>query len=212
MDAIGPYLPGILTAYTVFMVGIFSPGPNILAVIGTSMSVGRQPGLALAMGVASGSLCWGLMAWLGLTAVLTAYAALMTAIKILGAAYLLWLAFKAFRSAATPGQPELLSVAVPGGAMAYYRRGLLVQMTNPKAALSWVAVIALGLSPGAPWWIGGIIVGGTAVFSLLGHSAYAFLFSTAPMVAAYRRARRWIEFTLGAFFCFASYKLLTART
>jgi threonine/homoserine/homoserine lactone efflux protein len=212
MDEIGPYLPGILTAYTVFMIGIFSPGPNILAVIGTSMAVGRRPGLALAMGVASGSLCWGVMAWLGLTAVLTAYATLMTAIKVIGAAYLLWLAMKAFRSAATPGQSPLSSVSVTGGAIAYYRRGLLVQMTNPKAALSWVAVIALGLSPEAPWWVGGIIVGGTAVLSFVGHSAYALLFSTAPMVAAYRRTRRWIEFALGAFFCFASYKLLTART
>ena len=52
MEQISIYLPGILLAYSAFMLAIMSPAPNVLAVMGTSMSVDRRSGLALTMGVA----------------------------------------------------------------------------------------------------------------------------------------------------------------
>ncbi|WP_299614296.1 LysE family translocator [uncultured Tateyamaria sp.] len=211
MDALIIALPGILIAYGVFVMGMFSPGPNILSIMGTSMGVGRDAGKSLALGIASGSLIWGLLAWGGLTTVLVAYASLMTIIKIAGAAYLLWLAFKSFRSAMSQRDLTAKALSLNGGASAYYRRGLLIQMTNPKAALTWTVTISLGLSPDSPWWIGGIIVLGTGFISFGGHMAYALAFSTKPMVAGFTRARRWIETGLGMFFCFASYKLVTTR-
>jgi len=54
MAEISPYIPSILLAYSAFLLGTASPGPNILAVIGTAMSIGRGPGMALALGVAHG--------------------------------------------------------------------------------------------------------------------------------------------------------------
>lgn len=212
MDQLSHYLPGILIAYGAFALGIFSPGPNILAVIGTSMGVGRRSGKALALGVASGSFLWGLLTWLGLTSVLTLYASVIVVIKVIGAAYLLWLAIKAFRSAASSNEMAVRQLGISGGAAAYYRRGLFIQMTNPKAALTWVAIMALGVDAAAPVWVGGSIVIGTTLLSITGHLTYAVAFSTAPLISAYRRARRWIEAGLGAFFCFASYKLLTAKS
>ena len=65
---IAPYLTEILLAYGVFMIGMFTPGPNILAVIGTSMAVGRAEGKALALGIASGTFCWSMLTAMGLTA------------------------------------------------------------------------------------------------------------------------------------------------
>jgi threonine/homoserine/homoserine lactone efflux protein len=50
MAEISPYISGILLAYTAFLLGIASPGPNVLVVIGTSMSVGRGSAMALALG------------------------------------------------------------------------------------------------------------------------------------------------------------------
>src|SRR5258705_11071158 len=79
MDQISIYLPGILLAYATFFIGIASPGPNVLAIIGTSMSVGRRSGIALALGVAAGSFCWAMLA---------SYAAAPTVLKIAGGLYL----------------------------------------------------------------------------------------------------------------------------
>lgn len=82
MDQLRAYLPGILLAYSVFFVAIVSPGPNILSVIGTSMGVDREAGVALALGIAAGSFCWAMLTAVGLSALLASYAAALTAIGL----------------------------------------------------------------------------------------------------------------------------------
>ena len=84
MDQLSPYLPGVLLAYATFFVGLASPGPNILAVLGTLMSVGRRSGLALALGVAAGSFCWAMLSEVGLSALVASYAAALRVIKVAG--------------------------------------------------------------------------------------------------------------------------------
>jgi threonine efflux protein len=212
MNEISTYLPGIILAYSAFLLAIASPGPNVLAVMGTSMSVGRTSGIALALGVATGSFCWALLTAIGLTALLAAYAYALTIIKIAGGLYLLWLAYKSFRSAASAHDIEALRLAGPTlSPLGYFTRGLAIQMTNPKAALAWIAIISLGLQDNAPLWVGFAIVAGTSVLSIVIHILYAVAFSTAVMVRLYSKARRAIQFTLGAFFTFAGIKLLTSR-
>lgn len=207
------YLPGILLAYSAFMLGIASPGPNILSIIGTSMSVGRQSGISLALGVSFGSLLWALLTAFGLSALLATYASAIIVIKIAGGCYLLWLAYKAFRSAAAA--QDMTARALSGGPRSpagYFARGLIIQMTNPKAALSWIAIMSLGLGPDSPFWVAFAIVAGTAILSLVFHLLYALAFSTAVMVRIYARARRWLQMALGTFFAFAGVKLLLSRS
>lgn len=212
MDHIYLYLPGILLSYGAFLVAIASPGPNVLAVIGTSMSVNRTSGMALATGVAFGSFTWALLTAVGLSALLTTYASALLLIKIFGGLYLLWLAYKAFKSAASAHDIEAKELA--GGrrtAWGYAKRGYIVQMTNPKAALSWIAIISLGLAPGAPLWVAAVIVLGTFGLSVVIHLLYAVAFSTPIMVSVYGRARRIIQGVLGTFFGYAGFRLLTDR-
>lgn len=212
MENISIYLPGILLAYSAFLLAIASPGPNILAVIGTSMSVGRKSGMALAMGVAFGSFTWALLTVFGLSAFLATYASALIAIKIFGGLYLLWLAYKSFKSAASKHDIEAKELA--GGKrtpFGYAKRGFIIQMTNPKAALAWIAIISLGLQQGAPTWVGFAIILGTFALSVGIHIMYALAFSSAPMVRIYSKARRYIQGALGAFFAFAGIKLLSSR-
>lgn len=206
---IEPHIAGILFAYGVFMIGMFTPGPNILAVIGTAMSVGRAEGKALALGIATGTFCWAMLTALGLTALISVYASIMVVLKILGAGYLLWLAYKAFKSAFTAKELNITAVNVNGRLSAYYKRGFIIQMTNAKAALMWIAIMSLAMGGQAPLWVAGVVVIGTSLISVVGHLIYAVAFSTPPVVAAYAKARRWVEGLLGAYFCFASYKLVT---
>src|SRR5260370_33533158 len=101
MGEIFVYLPGIILAYTTFFVSIASPGPNILAVLGTSMSVGRKSGIALALGAAAGSFCWAMLSVVGLSALLASYASAFPGITIAGGCYLIWPAYTSLRSAAS---------------------------------------------------------------------------------------------------------------
>lgn len=199
-------------AYAAFLLAIASPGPNILAVIGTSMSVDRQSGMALALGVATGSFSWAALTVIGLSAILTKYAIALTVLKIFGGLYLLWLAYKSFKSAAATHDIE--AKELDGGKRSpfgYAKRGFIIQMTNPKAALAWIAIISLGLTENAPLWVGATIVIGTFILSVIIHTLYAVAFSTPFMVRLYGKARRGIQATLGAFFAFAGIKLLTSR-
>lgn len=213
MTDLATYLPGILMAYAAFLLGLASPGPNVLAVIGTAMGVNRRSGMALAAGVAVGSLSWAMLTVIGLSALLATYAWALIAIKLFGGCYLLWLAFKAFRSAASARDLEATELA--GGRrspLGYALRGYIVQVTNPKAALTWIAIISLGIGEGAPVWVGAVIVVGTFALSLAIHLLYAVAFSTPAMVRIYGRARRYIQAGLGTFFAVAGVKLLSSRT
>ena len=212
MSDVALYLPGILLSYSAFLLAIASPGPNILAVIGTSMGVNRRSGMALALGVATGSFTWAVLTVFGLSALLASYASTLIAIKVFGGLYLLWLAYKAFKSAASSHDIEAIELAggrrTPWG---YLRRGYVIQMTNPKAALAWIAIISLGLQNGAPVWVGAAIVLGTFALSISIHLVYAVAFSTPVMVRLYGRARRGIQGVLGTFFAYAGIRLLTDR-
>jgi amino acid exporter len=213
MGQIAIYAPGILLAYSAFLLAIMSPGPNVLAVMGTSMAVGRKAGTAVALGVGTGSFLWSMLTVAGLSTLLASYAEALIAIKIAGGLYLLWLAFKAFRAAASAHDTE---VKAPAGGirtpLGFYLRGLAIQMTNPKAVLAWIAIVSLGLQENAPAWVGFSIVIGTSTLSVLIHCLYALLFSAAPMIRLYAKARRWIQAALGAFFAVAGIRLLISRT
>ena len=211
MEAFSPYLPGLIRAHTAVLLALMSPGPNILAVIGTSMGIGRREGIALALGVACGTFLWVSLTVIGFTAVIATYASVMVALKILGGLYLLWLGYKALRSAASARDVRTTVVSLDGKWRSYFLRGLTVQMTNPKAALAMIAIVSVGVHSSAPAWVGATLVAGTTSLSLCAHLMYAITFSTRPMVVLYTRARRVIEAALGAFFCALGIRLLTDR-
>jgi len=212
MEQLSLYLPGIILAYTAFLLAMMSPGPNILSVMGTSMSVDRRSGIALALGIGTGTFFWSILTVIGLSALLATYASALIIIKTAGGLYLLWLAFKAFRSAAS--HQDIEAKPLSGGKrrpLGYFLRGLIIQMTNPKAALAWIAIVSLGLQADAPYWVGLTIIIGTTVLSIVLHCTYAIVFSTPVMLRVYANARRWIQGALGSFFVFAGIKLLTSR-
>lgn len=85
-------------------------------------------------------------------------------------------------------------------------------MTNPKAALAWIAIISLGLKDGAPLWVSAAIVLGTFLLSVIIHTLYAIAFSTPVMVRFYGKARRAIQGLLGVFFAFAGLRMRMHRS
>ena len=90
----------------------------------------------------------------------------------------------------------------------YYLRGLIIQLTNPKAALTWIAIISLGIQASATLGPALAIVAGTTLIAVVVHAAYAVAFSTAPAVRAYAKMRRWVQGALGVFFAAAGIRLI----
>ncbi|MHC8308673.1 LysE family translocator [Pseudomonas sp. GT1P32] len=204
----------LLLVFTAYIVGAASPGPSNMRIMGIAMHQGRKPALLLAAGVISGSFFWGSMAATGVSAILAQFAQALIALKIVGGIYLIYLAIKAGRSAlASDKRIEQMMAAAPTvSGFSLYRRGLLMHLTNPKALLGWIATMTLGLGPEATPTTVAIILAGCAVLSITIFCGYAIVFSTAPMIRGYRKARRWIEGTLALVFGAAGIKLLLSRS
>ncbi|AEA69329.1 MULTISPECIES: LysE family translocator [Pseudomonas] len=204
----------LLLVFTAYIVGAASPGPSNMRIMGVAMHQGRKPALMLAAGVISGSFFWGSMAATGVSAILLQFTQALFVLKIVGGAYLLFLALKAGRSALTPDEQieKALAAAPTVSGFGLYRRGLLMHLTNPKALLGWIATMTLGLGPQATPETVVIILAGCAVLSITIFCGYAIVFSTAPMIRGYRRARGWIEGTLALVFGAAGFRLLFSRT
>ena len=197
----------LIVVYIAYMIAAGSPGPSNMAIMNVAMSQGRRPALALAAGVITMSTCWGLIAVTGISTLLVRYAHALLFLKIAGGLYLLWLAWKAARSAVRDAPAsEVIRPAVELGAL--YRRGILMHLGNPKAVLAWVAIMSLGLKPGASPQMAITAFGGCVLLGISIFAGYALLFSTAPMVRGYARARRWIEGSLAVFFAGAGSRLL----
>lgn len=186
-----------------------APGPATLSVAALAMARGRNRALALAAGLMLGLAAWGLLAMLGLGALLPRWAGALTALKLVGGAYLLWLAWQSARSAlrAAPPPPHR-----GDGRGRLFRRSLLLNLLNPKAALAWVATLVLASPDGAAG--PAALAGTTLVCALLGgaiYLLYATVFSTPVLMAGYARFRRGIEGALALLFGAAGLRLLLAR-
>ncbi|MEN0087500.1 MAG: LysE family translocator [Pseudomonadota bacterium] len=204
--------PSIFLAWGALALAASTPGPAAIAIMGVSMAHGHRAGMTLTWGVLAGSATWASIASVGVATWLTSFAYALTVLKLVGAAYLAWMAWKAFRSAFTPSRSAAASadVATSPNSRSLFRRGALIHLTNPKAVLGWTATVALSQMGG-----GGLPVLVFTVITSFGitviiHQSYAILFATRAAMAAYRRARRWIEGLLGGVFAFASYKLATS--
>ncbi|MDG4718372.1 MULTISPECIES: LysE family translocator [Thalassospira] len=212
---IGIYLPGILLSYAALLVGLISPGPALLGLMGVSLDRGRFAGQRFALGIGTGSFSIGLLTLTGLSALLAAYADAMTAIRIIGGLYLLWMSYRAFRTAFRKAPASDIRTAAESeqqiSGRGYYLRGLALHLTNPKAILTWIAIISIGFHDGAPMWVGAAIVIGCGILSTSIHLLYATAFSTAPAISLYRRAANWINAVLGVFFAIVGIRLLFSR-
>jgi threonine/homoserine/homoserine lactone efflux protein len=105
---------------------------------------GRKAGMLVVLGLCTGLLVHTAAVALGLAALFAASAAAFTALKLLGAAYLIYLAWQAFRApAGAPGmaQPEAMS----GRQM--YVRGVIMNITNPKVAIFFLAFLPQFANP-----------------------------------------------------------------
>ena len=187
-----------------------SPGPATMGIAGTAMSSGRASGLAFALGILAGSASWGIGAALGLSAIMLANVWLFEIIRYVGVAYLAWLAIKALKRALGP-QDAAIGMAHSGGYRVLFAKGAAIHLTNPKAILSWgsiyVIIAPADATPATLFAYFGLLYAGSIMIFI----GYAFLFSSAPMVRAYGRARRWFDLAFAGFFGFASFKILTAR-
>ena len=205
------YLPHMLVGWSIQLVGVLSPGPSVMLISGIALARGRLPAVTSALGVGAGSALLATATVLGLSALIAATAEVMTLIRIVGALYLFWLAWKAFGKAVNPPAIRPAEVgrrSIPG----FILRGFALQATNPKAILFWLAIAGVGGLGGAPVPVLAVFILGAFVNSFCGHALYAVALSTKPLRALYLKAQRGIVAVLGTVFLLAGLRLALSRS
>ncbi len=113
------------------------PGPAVTYIVMHSVDKGRRAGLASAAGVASGGLVHIAAATVGLSALVASSAAAFTAVKLVGAAYLIVVGLRRIL-----GRDEPDDVQAPQASLRrLYRQGVIVNVFNPKTALFFLAFL-----------------------------------------------------------------------
>ncbi len=204
------YLPGFLAAYAILLVGASSPGPAVALLFGIASEQGRGPALVTTAGISFGSATINVLTILGVGLVLQQAAWAMTAFRVVGAAYLVYLAYGAFKKALNP--PKVVATEVPRvGISRLFMIGYLLQVTNPKAIAFWLAIAAVGATTGGGVVVIATFVIGAWILSFVCHGAWAVMLSTPVVRRAYVSGRRWIEGALGVFFGIFAFKLATSE-
>ena len=191
---------------------VLTPGPVWIYLIGRTLAQGRRAGYFSLLGVLAGVVLHVLLAALGLSVLLLAVPFAFDAIKLAGAAYLLWLAFSTLRGGGMKFEAQALP-AVPDRVL--LRQGFIASTLNPKVAVFYLSLFPQFIEPGAgnvfaqSLVLGIVHIAISAVFDALLVTiagALAAWFATRPL---WLRLQRWV--LGGAFGVLAVWLALTPR-
>ena len=198
---------------TVWTLALMIPGPDFLAVSHASVARSRRDAVFVGFGVAAAMAVWATTSLVGLTVLLVRFQPVFEAVRVAGAAYLLWLAFQLLRSAARRqhGLATASAGSTPRGSAAAFRAGFLCNIGNPKAAVFFSSVFAALLPPHVDWEYRTAIGVAIPAIGVAWYALVACLFSARRVAAAYARARRVVDAVTGTLFAVLAGDLLIAE-
>lgn len=188
-------LAAILTLAAMQTLIAMSPGPAGVLAIKTAAAEGIRAGLALALGLALAIVVWASAALAGLSLLFEIAPALQTALRIAGAAFLIWIGISMWRHAHQP-MPQT-AAAGTGNTRRLLRIGLWTNLANPKA-LAYFAAVFTGIMPPDP--SAALAAGLLALIFAIEfawYTALALVFSRPVPRRAYGRAKGWLDRLFG---------------
>jgi threonine/homoserine/homoserine lactone efflux protein len=179
----------MLTALVTFSLAaaliVLLPGPDTLVVVRNLIRDGRRGATLTVLGVLSGLAIWVVTAALGLAALLRASRDGYTALRLVGAVYLVWLGVNSLRARAAKHADEITATSPPKLLGVGYRAGLATDLLNPKVGVFFVTFLPGFVPSGHP-------VGSTSlVFGAIFVIETAAYFALLLMLAG--RITRWMS-------------------
>ena len=142
--------PSTLLAFAAASVVIIAiPGPSVLFTIGRALSAGRREALLTVVGNALGILTQICALAIGLGPLIAASATAYTALKVVGAGYLVWLGVQAIRNRRALAAAFEAGVPVTAHSLHAVRAGYVVGVTNPKTIVFFAALLPQFVDPGS---------------------------------------------------------------
>jgi threonine/homoserine/homoserine lactone efflux protein len=175
---------------------IVVPGPDTAIVTKNALLHGRRAALGTAFGVEAGLAVWTLASALGVASIVRASDTAFTVLKLIGAAYLVWLGIQALLAARRGGShadPESAARAAVGG-RGGFRQGLISDLANPKIGAFFTGLLPQFAGPGHSVLIPFLVLGGLFVLmTVVWLCAYALVAVKASEVLRRPRVRATID-------------------
>jgi homoserine/homoserine lactone efflux protein len=167
-----------LELYAAYLVAtavvLILPGPTIMLVVSYALTEGRRSAWPTVLGVAAGDLVALTCSLAGLGAVLSTSATLFVVLKWAGAAYLVWLGIRMWRSEIRIGEGQ--AAMRPRAALPMAGHAFIVTALNPKGILFFIAFLPQFVSPAAPIAPQLVLLGGTfLMLAIVNAALYALL-------------------------------------
>ena len=159
-----PTLASLLAFAALALGMVLTPGPNMMYLVSRSICQGRVAGLISLGGVLLGFVVYMLSAAFGLTALLLAVPFAYDAIRLAGAAYLLWLAWQAVRPGGrSPFEVRQLPIDSP---RRLFTMGLVTNLLNPKIAVMYLSLLPQFIDPARGSVLGQALVLGSVQIAI----------------------------------------------
>jgi threonine/homoserine/homoserine lactone efflux protein len=198
----------VAAAVAVWTGAVLSPGPAFAAIVQSAAASSQAASTRLVLGITTGSAIYGAFTLFGLLWIISELGAWSEVIRVLGAAYLIWLGVQSWRS----GEERPDQNAVPGdGAWGGFAKGLVLELSNPKGITFFLSVFAASMPLDASHETKLSALGLGLAIEIGWYMAAVFLFSRRPIRATYRRWKEAIARAFGTFFVAFGIGLLVWR-
>ncbi|MBV4524277.1 LysE family transporter [Pseudomonas sp. SWRI74] len=188
------YAAPLLSLALLWTVAVITPGPNFFNIAQLAASQSKRHGVVAALGVATGTVLWGLAGGLGIKSLFSAAPTLYLAFKVAGGCYLIYLGLKQFKRKPAVAQSDSDSMVGAGRTLtSAYGQGFLGNMTNPKSALFVATIFATAMPATVPPSLLALAVLTMATLSFSWYCSVALLFSSRRVTGVYNRSRKWLD-------------------
>lgn len=195
------------------LIAVLSPGPDFAITLRNALVHGVRAGVLTAVGIALGLSVHLLYTFAGLSLLIAQSVVLFSIVKVLGAAYLVWIGVQAIRA-----RPRDLSSGADAESPGHAHRwrgglasGFLTNVLNPKAALYLLALFTQIIDPATSTLEKGLYGLTLMIQSLLVFGLLAVVIGQPPVRRVYSGAAHWIDRALGAVFIGLGVRLALAR-
>ena len=191
-----------------------APGPDLLYILTKTMANGKKVGIASALGVCTGALFHVFLAAFGLSAIIASSAIAFTIVKVIGACYLLYLAYQSFRSAGTNLDTSNITQTKESSSAAF-KQGILIDILNPKVAIFFMAFLPQFIRNGhgsVPFQLLylGLIIVAVAIIVEVSYVLVASKFT--EKVKGSKKVSMWLDRVVGTVFLALGIKLATSTS
>jgi threonine/homoserine/homoserine lactone efflux protein len=175
-----------------------TPGADMAMVSRSVFTGGRRDAFATTLGISAGCLVWAIASAAGVAAVLAASQTAYDALRLVGAAYLVWLGAQSLLAARRGDYTAPGAAGAAERRSSPFRQGLLTNLFNPKIAVFYSTFLPQFIGPGDPALLISMLLAGVHIaFGIVWLSGYAWLVDRAVSAFKGSRLRRALDALTG---------------